>query len=78
MTLEDLRRRSAHVLRRVEHGDSLTVTRDGEPVAVLAPLSRHEIEVEELIARRSSLPILDADEQQAGVDELISPELWPR
>lgn len=75
VTIRDLRNRSAEVLRRVERGESLTVTRDGEPVATVAPLPRRTVQVEELIARRRSLPVVDADELIADIDELIDPEL---
>lgn len=75
VTIRDLRNRSAEVLRRVEHGESLTVTRDGDPVATVAPLPRRTMRVEELIARRRALPVVDAESLQADVDELIDPEL---
>lgn len=75
VTIRDLRNRSAEVLRRVERGESLTVTRDGEPVATVTPLPRRTVQVEELIARRRSLPVIDADELIADIDELIDPEL---
>ena len=35
----DLRNRTAEVLRRVERGESLTITVNGRPVALLGPLS---------------------------------------
>ncbi|WP_422116550.1 type II toxin-antitoxin system Phd/YefM family antitoxin [Brachybacterium sp. UNK5269] len=75
VTIRDLRNRSAEVLRRVEHGETLTVTRDGEPVAAVTPLPRRALGVETLIARRRSLPAIDAEELKAEIDELIDPEL---
>lgn len=75
VTIRDLRNRSADVLRRVERGESLTVTRDGEPVATVAPLPRRTVQVDELILRRRSLPVIDADDLKADIDELIDPEL---
>jgi len=38
----DLSRRAASVLDRVEHGERLIVTRDGEPVAEIIPIDRSE------------------------------------
>ncbi|PZO59565.1 MAG: type II toxin-antitoxin system prevent-host-death family antitoxin [Pseudoxanthomonas suwonensis] len=73
--MRDLRNRSADVLRRVAHGESLTVTKDGEPVASVVPLPRKSLSVEELISRRRSLPPVDADELKADIDELIDPAL---
>ncbi|WP_239394966.1 type II toxin-antitoxin system Phd/YefM family antitoxin [Frankia sp. CiP3] len=36
----DLSRRAASVLDRVEHGERLVVTRDGEPIAEIIPIAR--------------------------------------
>lgn len=38
----DLSRRAASVLDRVEHGERLIITRDGEPVAEIIPIDRSE------------------------------------
>jgi prevent-host-death family protein len=38
----DLSRRAAAVLDRVEQGERLIVTRDGEPVAEIIPIDRSE------------------------------------
>ena len=35
-----LSRRAAAVLDRVEHGERLTITRDGEPIAEIIPIDR--------------------------------------
>lgn len=75
VTVRELRHRSARVLRRVGRGESLTITRDGEPVATLSPLPRPASRVEELIAHRQSLPGIDAGELRADVDALIDPAL---
>lgn len=75
VTIRDLRNRSADVLRRVEHGESLTVTRDGDPVAAVVPLPRRRLRVEDLIARRRTLPTVDTDELLADIDDLIDPAL---
>jgi prevent-host-death family protein len=40
ITTRDLSRHVASVLDRVEHGERLVVTRDGEPVAELIPIDR--------------------------------------
>jgi prevent-host-death family protein len=36
--VRDLRNNGGEVLRRVEHGERIVVTRDGTPVAELRPL----------------------------------------
>jgi prevent-host-death family protein len=40
ITARDLSRRAATVLDRVEHGERLVVTRDGEPIAEIVPIDR--------------------------------------
>jgi prevent-host-death family protein len=40
ITARDLSRRAANVLDRVEHGERLVVTRDGEPIAEIVPIDR--------------------------------------
>lgn len=40
ISARDLSRRAAAVLDRVEHGERLTITRDGEPIAEIIPIDR--------------------------------------
>jgi prevent-host-death family protein len=40
ISARDLSRRAATVLDRVEHGERLVVTRDGEPIAEIVPIDR--------------------------------------
>lgn len=75
ISVRDLRNHSADVLARVARGESLTVTRDGEPVATVAPLPRRAVLTSELIARRRNLPRVDADQLRADLDELLDPSL---
>jgi prevent-host-death family protein len=75
VSVRDLRNHSADMLARVARGETLTVTRDGEPVARVAPLPRRAVSVDELIARRRTLPHVDAAALRADVDELIDPLL---
>lgn len=73
--VRDLRNKSAEVLRRVAHGERLTVTNDGEPVAAIVPLRRRSARTEELIARRRTLPRVDPTRLRADVDDLIDGSL---
>jgi len=75
VTVRDLRNKSAEVLGRVARGETLTITRDGEPVAEVGPLPRRAVPAEQLVARRRSLPRVDADLLRADVDALIDPNL---
>jgi prevent-host-death family protein len=73
--VRDLRNHSADVLARVIQGESLTVTRDGEPVATISPLPRREVGVAQLIERRRTLPVVDAAALRVDLDELLDSAL---
>jgi prevent-host-death family protein len=73
--VRDLRNHSADVLARVTQGESLTVTRDGEPVATISPLPRREVGVAQLIERRRTLPVVDAAALRTDLDELLDSAL---
>ena len=50
VTIRDLRNHGGEVLRRVERGERIVVTRDGAAVAELEPLPRPSVSPTELIA----------------------------
>lgn len=75
VTVRDLRNRSADVLNQVSQGDSLVVTRKGEPVAVISPLPRKRLTAEEIVARRRHLPKLDYQAMRNDLDDLLDPDL---
>lgn len=68
VSVRDLRNRGGQVLDVVAGGRSVTVTRDGEPVAILTPLPRRRVPTDELIARRRNLPVMDTAALRADVD----------
>lgn len=71
VSVRDLRNSGGEVLHRVEHGETLIVTRDGRPVAELRPLPRASAGPVELIARRRHLPTVDPVALRADLDALI-------
>lgn len=75
VTVRDLRNNGGKVLRRVEHGERVVVTRDGTPVAELRPLPRPSLSAAELIRRRRRLPAVDPDELRRDIDDVIDPSL---
>ena len=74
-TIRDLRNNSAEVLERVAAGESVTVTRDGRPVAELRPLPRQRLTAEALIERFSRLPQVDPERFRADLDEAVDQSL---
>jgi len=75
VTVRDLRNSGGEVLRRVEHGERIVVTRDGTPVAELRPLPRSSVSPAELIRRRKNLPRVNPDGLRRDIDTLIDPSL---
>lgn len=73
--VRDLRNRSADMLARVSKGESLLVTRDGEPVAAVHPVPRQALGGQQLIDRRAHLPHVDVGALRADLDELLDPAL---
>lgn len=75
VTVRDLRNNGGEVLRRVERGERIVVTRDGTPVAELRPLPRPRVSAAELVRRRKNLPRVDADALRSDIDNLIESSL---
>jgi prevent-host-death family protein len=75
VTVRDLRNSGGEVLRRVEHGERIVVTRDGTPVAELRPLPRPGLSAAELIRRRKNLPQVNPHALRRDIDDLIDPSL---
>jgi len=75
VTVRELRNRGGEVLDRVAHGESFVVTRDGTPVAGLAPLRRRSAPPADLIARRRALPHVDPRALRHDIDQVLDPSL---
>jgi prevent-host-death family protein len=75
VTVRELRNSGGDVLRRVERGERIVITRDGIPVAELRPLPRTSAGPTELIRRRKNLPQLNPDTLRRDIDGLIDPSL---
>lgn len=73
--MRDLRNNSAAVLGRVGQGETLTVTRDGQPVATVAPLPQPTVSARILIERRRALPVMDSQALRADIDEILDATL---
>lgn len=73
--MRDLRNNGGEVLDRVVRGESFVVTRDGAPVAELAPLRRRSAAPAELIARRRGLPPVDPEALKRDIDAVLDASL---
>lgn len=75
VTVRDMRNNSASVLARVGQGESLTVTRDGDPVAEIVPLPRRPLSAELLVRRFANLPRVDAADLRRDIDTVMDATL---
>ncbi|MEP9394263.1 type II toxin-antitoxin system prevent-host-death family antitoxin [Gordonia sp. VNQ95] len=75
VSVRDLRNNGGEVLRRVERGETIVVTRDGEPVAELRSLPRRSVSAAELIRRRVNLPQIDPDVLRSDIDSVLDSSL---
>lgn len=73
--MRDLRNRGGEILNRVAGGETLTVTRDGDPVAELRPLPRRPLQAARLLERWRALPAVDPVRLRADIDDLLDPAL---
>jgi len=75
VSVRDLRNRGGQVLDRVVRGETLTVTKDGTPVAELRPVPRRSLPVAELIARARRAPKVDPDLLRDDIDAVVDQSL---
>ena len=76
ITQRELRNQSAAVLREVEAGRTVVVTRNGSPVAELRPIQPRQFVPRATLAdaaRRA--PRVDADRFRADLDAVIDPRV---
>lgn len=71
VNVRELRNNGGRVLDRVARGESLTVTRDGTPVAELRPVRRRSLTADELVRAARRLPSVDAARLRADVDTVV-------
>ena len=76
ITQRELRNQSAAVLREVEAGRTIVVTRNGTPIGELRPIQRHRFVPRAAIAdAAASAPRIDATRFRADLDAVINPHI---
>ena len=75
VSVRELRNHGGDVVERVKRGESLTVTRDGRPVAELRPLPRRPISAGALLGRWRRLPALDVPSLKRDIDAVLDSSL---
>lgn len=74
-TIRELRNNGGAVIDRVLSGETIVITRDGEPVAELRPLPRRPLSREALQERFRGLEPVDPVRLRADIDAVIDPSL---
>ena len=74
VTVRELRNQGGQVLDRVLAGEQLTITRDGQPVAELSPLSI-PTNLATLKKRVAKLKAIDPTSLRNDLDEIVDPWL---
>jgi prevent-host-death family protein len=75
VSIRELRNHGGDVVDRAARGEQITITRSGRPVAELRPLPNEPLPIEELIAHRRNLPLVDYAKMRAEIDSIIDPSL---
>lgn len=75
VSVRDLRNYGGQILDRVAAGESMTITRDGNPVAVLAPIPAPRLGAAALLAQWTNVPVINADELRSDVERVIDLDL---
>jgi prevent-host-death family protein len=75
VTIGELRNHGGEVVDRVAHGEDITITRDGHPVAELRPVSRRPLAAETLLTQWHRLPPVDYRAMRAEIDDVTDPAL---
>jgi prevent-host-death family protein len=79
ITQRELRNDSGEIMRRLDHGESFIVTRNGTPVGELTPLRRHRfVSSDAVVAMFRNAPAIDAGRFRSDLDSLASQDPEPR
>jgi prevent-host-death family protein len=75
VSIRELRNAGGEVIERVEHGEVVTITRDGRPVAELRPVGRAPLSTEVLLQRWRGVPRIDFQALRADIDATMDTSL---
>ncbi len=75
VSVRDLRNHGGDVLDSVMRGESVTVTRQGKPVAELRPIAEEGTPATLLARRWHTLPMVDLAAFRADLDGVLDPGL---
>ncbi len=73
--MRELRNYGGQILSRVESGESMTITRDGTPVAVISPLRQPRLSATALLENWKNVPLINADSLRRDLDQVLDMSL---
>ena len=73
--MRDLRNYGGQILNRVERGESMTITRDGSPVALLTPFPQPRLSAAALLESWKIVPRIDAESLRRDIDQALDTTL---
>ncbi len=73
--MRDLRNYGGQILNRVEGGETMTITRDGSPVALLTPFPQPRLSAAALLESWRNVPRIDADSLRRDIDQVLDQTL---
>jgi prevent-host-death family protein len=75
VSVRDLRNYGGQILNRVEGGETMTITRDGSPVALLTPFPQPRLSAAALLESWKNIPRIDADSLRRDTDQVLDQTL---
>ena len=79
ITQRELRNDSGDIMRRLDHGETFIVTRNGTPVGELTPMRRHRfVSTDAVVAMFRNAPSIDADRFRNDLDDIAAQGSEPR
>jgi prevent-host-death family protein len=75
VSVRELRNYGGQILDRVEGGESMTITRDGKPVARLIPLPTPRLTSAALLERWRNVPAIDGDALRDDISQVLDLDL---
>jgi prevent-host-death family protein len=75
VSVRELRNYGGQILDRVEGGESMTITRDGKPVARLIPLPTPRLTTTALLERWRNVPAIDGDALRDDISQVLDLDL---
>lgn len=73
--MRELRNYGGQILNRVEGGETMTITRDGSPVALLTPLPLPRLGAAALLESWKNIPLLNAESVRQDTEAILNMNL---